>query len=120
MFTHDFEFKLGNIIDLISQYKKSWVSKSVILSCLDDLFVKLSCFYPINIYESAKNSIEVLETISYYLDPIKMGSVTPKAHLYDYRSSRSAKNYRVKNIRLTHAIIRSLRHKLYQCDDEDI
>ena len=109
IYTNDFEFELKDMITLLLNYDNV-VNYDMFISCLNNLFIKLNCFYPKNIYDPSMESEEVIELISYYLQPKIIQKITPKNYVYDNRINiiNSSTN---KNIKLTKNILTYLKVK---------
>jgi len=98
------------MINLLLNYDKIVVPKDKFISCLDNLFIKLNCFYPSNIYDSCRSSNEVLDIISYYLQPTLVQKISPKNYVNEHRMKHVYVNNH-KNIRLDRNIIKNLKSK---------
>ncbi len=111
IYTHEFDFKLKDMIDLLLSYSKIDIKRETFISCLNNIFIKTNCFCPANIYSHAKNSDEILNTVSYYLQPTVMQTITPKDYVIRYRINNHRENSgnHSKNIKLNQHIIKYIR-----------
>ena len=107
IYTHEFEFRLQDMISLILEYDKTIISEETFIACLHELFNKLTCLYPENIYDIANSSEEVLDIISYYLNPTIMLKNSPK----HYTSNDRLRGMNNKNIHVNSNLLKDLKFK---------
>jgi len=108
IYTHDFEFKIQDMLSLILEYDNTIISEEIFIPCLHELFNKLTCLYPENVYDLSSNSDEVLDMISYYLNPITMLQHSPNHYAANNKSKGVLHN---KNITININIIKDLKFK---------
>ena len=107
IYTHEFEFRLQDMITLILEYDNTIISEEKFITCLHEVFNKLTCLYPENIYDCASNSDDILDMISYYLDPTTMLGSSP----HYYVSNNKSQEIYNKNIIINNNIIKNLKFK---------